>query len=222
MVKRITALMLISVAAAVGAEKFEYSVFRDHIPRKEAGRLEISNTGVRYRSEQQKTAIDIPLSRVYKADVSDPKVIRIEIYDVAARRLLGRQVHVFRLRDGEHDNRLARFLSGAIQRPVVGSFGLESKPDVEIPAYHRHRFGGCHGTIRIEAGGISFQSDRAEDSRTWRYRDIETVGTMNAFHFRVTTLAGTFNFDLKERLPQPVYDLVSRRTYDLSPIKAPD
>lgn len=215
-------LALISAAAAHAAESFEYSVFRDRFPRKEAGRLMISDAGIRYRSDHRKTAIDLPFSNVFTADVSDPKVIRVKTYDIVKRRLLGRQVHVFRLRDGRHDRGLARFLSGAMQRPVVGSFGPESKPDAGVRAYHRHRFGGCHGNIHIDRSGIQFQSDKPEDSRTWLYRDIETVGTMNPFHFRVTTLVETFNFDLQERLPQLVYDLASRKTYQLSPIGAPD
>ena len=208
-------LMLLSAVGAQGADSFEFSVFRAHLPRKEAGRLMISDAGVSYRSDHQKTKIDIPLLSVYQADVSDPKVIRVETYDILKQKLLGRQVHVFRLRDSVHDERLARFLSEALPRPVIGAFGPASQPEAVIRAYHRHRLGGCHGTIRIDSDAIRFVSDRPENSRTWLYRDLATIGTMNPFHFRVSTLAETFNFDLKERLPESAYDLAARRVYSL-------
>lgn len=216
---KITALVVFLTVGAYAAASFEYSVFRDRVPRKEAGRLSISEVGVSYRSDHRKTVIDIPLSNVFKADVSNPGIIRIATYDIVKRRLLGRRVYVFKLRDGTHDDGLARFLSGAVQRPVVGSFGPgpASPPDGGIRAYHRHRFGGCHGTIRIDESAIRFQSDRLGDSRTWLYHDVETVGTMNAFHFRVSTLAETFNFDLRESLSEADFNAVTQRVYSLAP-----
>ena len=221
MFKAIVSLILFSAAGAQAADSFEFTVFRAHLPRKEAGRLVISETGISYRSDRQKTVIDIPLLNVFQADVSDPKVIRIETYDIAKKKLLGRQVYVFRLRGGVHDERLTRFLSKALQRPVIGAFGPAPQPEVVIRAYHRHRLGGCHGTIQIDLDAIRFLSDRPEDSRTWLYRDLETLGTMNPFHFRVSTLAETFNFDLKERLPESEYDSAVRRIYQLSTVKMP-
>ena len=218
MLKAIASLFLLSAVGAQAADSFEFAVFRDHIPRKEAGRLVISENGVSYRSAHQKTVIDIPLLNVFQADVSDPKVIRIETYDISKKTFLGRKVYVFRLQSGMHDDSLTRFLSRALQRSVIGAYGTASQPETLIPAYHRHRFGGCHGTIRIDTDAIRFASDRSEDSRTWLYRDLETLGTMNPFHFRVSTLAETFNFDLKERLPESAYDLAARRVYSL-PIK---
>lgn len=215
MLKAIASLLLVSAVGAQAADSFEFAVFRDHIPRQEAGRLVISETGVSYQSAHQKTVIDIPLLNVFQADVSNPKIIRIETYDITKKTFLGRKIYVFRLRSGVHDEKLARFLSKALQRPVIGAFGLAAQPEVAIRAYHRHRLGGCHGTIRIDSDAIRFASDRTEDSRTWLYRDLETLGTMNPFHFRVSTLAETFNFDLKERLPETAYDLAVWRVYSL-------
>lgn len=219
MLKAIASLLLVSAVGAQAADSFEFAVFRDHVPRKEAGRLVFSETGVIYRSAHQKTVIGIPFLNVFQADVSNPKIIRIETYDITKKTLLGRQVYVFRLQNGAHDETLARFLSKALQRPIIGAYLATPQPEVAIRAYHRHRLGGCHGTIRIDSDAIRFESDRPEHSRTWLYRDLETLGTMNPFHFRISTLAETFNFDLKERLPETAYDLAARRVYSL-PIKA--
>ena len=215
MLRMIIGLAAVSAAGLCAEDTFEYRVFRDHLPKKELGQLRISEAGITYRSDNGKTAIQLPLIDVLTGDVSDPKVIRIEVYDRVKRRLSGRQIHRFQLREGVHGEGLAAFLSKALQRPVVGAFELRSKPFTQLHAYHRHRIGGCHGVLHFDQEGIRFISEHLGDSRTWRYQEVETVGTMNRFHCRVSTLAETFNFDLQERLSDATYDLVTRRVYSL-------
>ncbi len=215
MLRTIVVLAVVSATGVYAADTFEYRVLRDHLPKKELGQLRISEAGISYRSDNGKTAIQLPLIDVRTGDVSDPKVIRIEVYDRGKRRLSRRQIHRFQLREGVHGEALALFLSKTLQRPVVGAFELPSMPMAQLRAYHRHRVGGCHGVLHFDQEGIRFVSAHLGDSRTWRYTEVETVGTMNQFHFRIGTLAETFNFDLKERLPDATYDLVTRRVYAL-------
>jgi hypothetical protein len=203
------------VTGANAADEFRYQVFRSKFPRDEAGQLEISRAGVAYRSDNGKTKLQIRLVDILEADLSDPKAIRLETYDVVKRRLTGRRTHTFRLREGKHDEVLVRFLVDSIPRPVIGSYGSASSGAFEIWAYHRHRLGGCHGKLQISAENIRFASENPEDSRTWLYIDMETIGTMTPFHFRVTTLAETYNFDLKERLPEGAYRLAWQQLYRL-------
>ena len=80
---------------------------------------------------------------------------------------------------------------------------------------HRGVLSGSHGTLIIGSAGIEFASKKAKDSRTWLYRDIQTIGTPDPFRFRVTTYAETFTFDLKERLPDEAYRLAWREVYGL-------
>ena len=215
MLRMIIGLAAVSAAGLYATDTFEYRVFRDHLPKKEPGQLRISETGISYRSDHGKTAIEIPLIDVLTGDVSDPRVIRIETYDRVKMRLSDRQVHRFQLREGVHGEGIAAFLSKALQRPVIGAFELSSKPVMQLRTYHRHRMGGCHGALHIDHKGMRFVSQHVGHSRTWRYTEVETVGTMNRFHFRVSTLAETFNFDLQERLSDATYDLVTRRVYSL-------
>ncbi len=218
--RNVALLAAVTAMALYAAESFEYSVFRDRFPKKEAGQLQISESGVRYRSDNGTTLIEIPLVDVLTGDLSDPKVIRIKTYDRVKRRLSGRQAHTFRLRESVHGDALTLFLSKSLKRPVVGAFELSSKPLAQIRAYHRHRLGGCHGSIYIDQQGIRFVSERSSDSRTWRFEELETVGTMNRFHFRVSSLTETFNFDLQQQLPDAAYDLVTRRVYSLESTSA--
>jgi len=212
-VSRLTAVLLLAGAVAHAQEVFRYPVFRLKAARDEPGQLQVDQSGVSYRSDRGKTSIRIPLADVHQADVSDPRFIRIETYDILKRRLAGRRVHSFRLRDGQHDAALARFLASRLARPVVGTFSAETRESFQLAAYHRHRLGGCPGQLRLDGDGIRFLSPRAGESRTWLYRDIDTIGTMNRFHFRVTTLAETYNLDLKERLPEEAYNEAWRLVY---------
>lgn len=202
-------LTLLAIGSSLWAQEvFRYDVELKKFPRAEKGELIIDASGVSYRSEDVKRSLQIAPADVYEADVSNPHEIRIETYQNVKRKLLARQSYTFRLRGAEYGPELARFLSMLLKRPVVGfrDWSAEGKL-YEIPAYHRHRFGGCHGNLRIDSSGIQFVSDRSADSRTWLYSEIETVGTMNPFHFRVSTLNETYNFDLKDRLPQSAYEV---------------
>ena len=85
----------------------------------------------------------------------------------------------------------------------------------EIPVKHLLRFGGSEGVLRASAGTVSFASDKKNDSRTWRYQDIESISSSGPFELTITTyerarthygnLKG-FNFQLKQRLEEARYD----------------
>ena len=199
----------------------QYDVIRPKTMQKdEAGQLRIDDSGIHYRSTNGKTSITVPFIDVREMDVADGSVIRIETYEMLKRKLSGRRSYVFRLRSprsAEDNDRLAQFLSERVRRPLLTSRSVPSKPEFEIPAYHRHTLNGCNGTLQIIPDGIRFLSTREDHSRTWIYSEIQTFGGSDPFSFRVTTLAETFTFDLKDRLPQEAYDLVWQRVYDLQP-----
>jgi hypothetical protein len=200
---------------------FQYDVIRPKTMQKdEAGQLRIDDSGIHFRSTNGKTSITVPFIDVREMDVADPSVVRIETYEMLKRKLSGRRSHIFRLRSprsAEDNDRLAQFLSERVRRPLLTSRSVGSTPEFEIAAYHRHTLNGCNGTLHITPDGIRFQSTREDHSRTWMYPDIQTFGGSDPFSFRVTTLAETFTFDLKDRLPQEAYDLVWQRVYDLRP-----
>lgn len=172
--------------------------------------LLIDESGISYRSDSKKKSIQLPFLEIYEADVSNPRQIRIESYEMLKRKLMGHRSYTFKLRDSESSVGLVRFLSAHVKRPVKGFQDIQSKTAFEIPAYHRHRLGGCNGSLRIGEREIQFVADLTQDSRTWAYDQIETIGSMSSFHFRVSTLAETYNFDLKEPLPTAAYDLSFR------------
>jgi hypothetical protein len=216
-------LLILSMAAGSPQTqpRFQYEVVRTKsLQKNEPGQLRIDTAGIEYRSANGKTSIRVPFIDLHEMDVSDPSAIRIETYEMLKRRLSGRRSYVFRLRFSrgvEENDRLTQFLSERIHRPLLGSQTTAAKPEFEIPAYHRHVLNGCNGTLQITPEGIRFLSTQEDHSRTWKYSEIQTIGGSDPFSFRVTTLAETFTFDLKDRLSKEAYELVWQRVYDLEP-----
>ncbi len=210
-------VLVFSLGLLKAAAPFSYAVYRTKLPRAEPGQLQITDSGVNYESDNKKTAINLSFADIREADVSNPARITFETFDVLKRRLGGRTVLSFRLREGAHTEELAQFLAGHLKRPVVGSYAIPNEGGFQIPAYHRRLLSGAHGMLVIGPEAIRFLSDKTKEPRTWLYRDIETIGTPDPFHFRVTTYAETFTFDLKERLSEEAYRLAWRKVYRLEP-----
>jgi hypothetical protein len=57
-------------------------------------------------------------------------------------------------------------------------------------------------------------SDKPADSRTWLYRDIETIGRPDPFRVRVTTSRETYMLELKADLPEAAYQLAWNKIYN--------
>jgi hypothetical protein len=74
---------------------------------------------------------------------------------------------------------------------------------------------GASGLLKIGSESIQFVSDKPADSRTWLYRDIETIGRPDSFRFRVTTSRETYVLELKEDLPEAAYELAWSKSYNL-------
>ncbi len=187
--------------------------------KKERGRLIFSDSGVTYKSQNGKTSIELPYADIREADVSEPRKVRLETYNILKSNPFENRSYEFRLGES-HGSDLAQFLSEHLKRPVIGAYDLSGADRFTVPAYHRHVFGGAHGVLEIGPDGIQFKAEAKGDSRTWLYRDIQTLGSSGPFNFRVSTESETYTFDLKERLSARAYDLAWSKVYRLSPIPA--
>jgi hypothetical protein len=215
--------LLLILSLAAGAQEqpdFRYEVLRSKVWKDEPGELLITPSGIDYRSTSGKTSLEIPYVDIRELDLSDSGTIHIQTYDMLKKKLSGRRTYTFHLRHlrgVRHEESLVKYLSDKVKRPVLASYTLDTQPEFEIPAYHRHVWSGCSGTIRITPEGLQFLSTNEEHSRTWLYSEVKTFGGSDPFSFRITTLAETYTFDLKEPLPRQVYESVWQRVYDLPP-----
>ncbi len=193
------------VFAASAADNFELEVSRSRILSHQLGTLRVDAQAVTFQSRDGKTRITIPLRDLREAAVADPRALRFETYD--------RREQVFRARSDAPVEELAKFLTAHVHRPVVGHYPEGAR--FRAAAYHRRALGGTSGMLEIGDDGIQFVSEKPVDSRTWLYRDIETIGRPDSYRFRVTTNRETYVLELKEDLPAGAYEFAWNKVYRL-------
>lgn len=219
-------IRIIGLAALIAAisqgqavpEAFDIKAERVRLLRNQPGDLHIDAHGIGFRSADNKTTINVPILDLREADVADPHSLRFQTYEVQKWKPIERREYVFRIIDDAPVEALAQFLASRIYRPVVGHYASGSK--FQIPAFHRRTRGGTHGTLEIGNAAIRFVSDKPADSRTWLYRDIETIGRPDAYRFRVTTNRETYVVELKSELPEAAYEFAWSNVYNLEKEKA--
>src|ERR1700694_80915 len=98
---------------------------------------------------------------------------------------------------------------------IVQWWGIMGRHANSTTRLHRRVRGGPNGTLEIGEEAIRFVSDKPADSRTWLYRDIETIGKPDSFRFRVTTNRETYIIELKSDLPEAAYQFAWSKVYNL-------
>jgi hypothetical protein len=208
-------LVLPSLLAAEAPvrEGFDLKVERIRTLRNQSGDLHIDAEGVTFRSSDGKTTIVIAMKDLREADVADPRALRFETYDVQKWRPTMRREYTFRAQPDAPVEELAPFLAARVHRPVIGHYEVASR--FQVPAFHRRLRTGTNGTLQIGEDSIQFVSDKMADSRTWLYRDIETIGRPDSFRFRVTTNRESYILELKADLPEAAYQFAWSKVYNL-------
>jgi hypothetical protein len=205
-------LTLLPVLLVAEKDAFDLKVERVRLLRNQSGDLHIDAEGVTFRSSDGKKAITIPMQNLRQADVADPHALRFETYDVQKWKPIERREYTFRAPPDAPIEELAQFLATRVYRPVVGHYPAASQ--FQVAAYHRRAMWGTDGTLEIGPDSIRFVSDKPADSRTWPYRDIETIGRPDSFRFRVTTNRETYVVELKAALPEAAYQFAWSKVYD--------
>ena len=73
-----------------------------------------------------------------------------------------------------------------------------------------------NGTLRFREEGIDYVTKSSQDSRSWRWADIQTIANQDPYHLIVFGYRETYSFDLKEPLPPELYDRVTDAVYEHS------
>jgi hypothetical protein len=206
---------MVALLAAGATEKdmFDLKVERVRVLRNQPGDLHIDAQGITFRSSDGKTSIMIAIEDLREADVADAHSLRFETYEVQKWKPIERREYTFRAGADAPVEELAQFFAARVHRPVVGHYAAASQ--FRVPAYRRRTRGGTNGTLEIGPDAIRFVSDKPADSRTWLYRDIETIGRPDSYRFRVTTNRETYVVELKSKLPEAAYEFAWSKVYNL-------
>ncbi len=179
--------------------------------RDQSGELHVDSKGVQFKSRDGKAAVTISTSDLREVSVADPKALRFETYAVSKWNPATRRSYTFRVAPHTPLDDLARFFADRMNRPVVGDY--EEAARFRIPAFHRRLRRGADGMLDIGNDSIRFTSDTPGESRTWLYRDIETIGQPDSYRFRVTSARQTYVVELKQELSDEAYRFAWDRVY---------
>ena len=126
-----------------------------------------------------------------------PRQIKWVAYTHRGWHIPGRRVWRFRLEQPVPPSVAAK-VAGWIGRPVRNGVPDAAAPAwLVMPAHHD----GVAGQLRLRAGGIDFVSAAKQQSRSWRWGDIETLAHPDADHLLVTGGRDTWSIALSRPLP---------------------
>jgi hypothetical protein len=91
-----------------------------------------------------------------------------------------------------------RFVAAVGQAPDLPSWSL--------PVKHLRPIVGSEGTLAFGAEAIVYSTPARDESRTWRYSDVESIGSSGPFQLTITTLEKGFNFQLKQPITEARYN----------------
>lgn len=209
----LTALAPLLAMAAQDNSVFDLKVTRVRTLRDQPGDLHIDTQGITFRSADGKTRIAIAMKDLRDVSVADSQALRFGTYDVQKWKPVERVEYTFRASPDTPVEQLGNFLTAHVHRTVVGHYPEEAQ--FQAAAYHRRLRAGTNGLLKIGPESIQFVGDKPADSRTWLYRDIETIGRPDSFRFRVTTNRETYILELKEDLPEAGFQFAWNRVYGL-------
>lgn len=105
---------------------------------------------------------------------------------------------------------VAAGIAEAVARP---SQNADPDPDASaiatIPVRHRSLASGTNGVLRIRRDGIDYVTPSKDDSRSWRWADLQTLSNPDPYHLFVFGYRDTYTFDLKAPLSDKLLDWAS-------------
>jgi len=212
-------LVLTGVAQA---DSFEFRVKHDHTLGSCDGKLIAHEREIRYEATDGKHSQTWAYIDIQKLDAASPTRLVLKTFQSRSWKKFEKdKVFDFSLVEGKLAPEQQEFFRGKLSRPMVAR--LVEKADRSstlLPVRHRHRLGGCEGQLSVEEDRLIYLTDHASDNRTWKLREIETMGSPDPYHLRVTTYNETFTFDLKSSLDPKVYDSLWKKIYRLEGVQA--
>ena len=129
---------------------------------------------------------------------------------------LGDQEYDFDLDSKETFKDAYHLLKTRLDQRLVAVFADESGEMLwKVPVKHLAALGGDDGVLEIGSSVITYKSSKGEESRTWRFTDIDNISSSGPFQLTITTFERArlqygdhkeFNFVLKQPLEEQRYN----------------
>ena len=175
------------------------------------GTLAVDASGVSFRSgndREQKWAI----TDIRTAFLAPHRMV-LQTYENRSLHRPGERRYEFDLTQAMPAS-VAAGLAARLARPAQNSVpNPEATAIATIPAHHRALTGGTNGVLRFREDGIDYVTSSKEDSRSWRWADLQTLSNPDPYHLFVFGYRDTYTFDLKTPLPRGLFDRTADAIY---------
>jgi len=214
-------VMYLALTGGAQAESFEFRVKHDHTLGSCEGKLIASDREIRYEATNGKHSRTWAYIDIQKLDVVSPTRLALKTFESQSWKQLEKdRAFDFSLLEGKITPDQQEFLRTKLGRPMVARLVEKATSSTLLLVRHRHRLGGCEGQLSVEEERLIYLTDHASDNRLWKLREIETIGSPDPYHLRVTTYNETFTFDLKSLLDSKIYDFLWKKIYRLEGVQA--
>jgi hypothetical protein len=227
---RAAMVMVLSLTSAPAAQSsLRYHVRHKHWLGSGAGVLQIDERAISYQelgkkkgeaSEQLHHAM-WNYDEIQQLYVSTKRLIILTYKD--RKWLLGAdEKYEFGLSDGQSFEPVYALLKDKLDRRLVAAI-VDPDPGAlwwEVPAKLLGRIQGSEGVLEAGAGRIIYKTQQVDQSRTWRYEDIENVSSTDPYHLTITAYERAvmhfgsmrdFNFQLKQPLDEVRFEMIWKR-----------
>ncbi|MBI4482655.1 MAG: hypothetical protein HY652_07170 [Acidobacteria bacterium] len=205
-------LALLTATASASGPDFSFEARHDHFLGSCKGKLVFSAGGAQFEGPKHRLSWDY--RNIQSLDILSDRQIEIISYESRSWQVGRDKRFRFDLPPESLTKDFFDLVRVRIGRPIRTRYLFPSTVyRAQLAVRHRHRLGGCQGSLKIAEDRIIFESEEALHSRIWFYRDIQTMALTDPFQFRLSTPLETHTFDLKEPLVESLYRFIWQKVY---------
>ena len=191
------------ILAATLASAAQFAVRHEHLRQGCAGVMTVDENGVRFTGAK-KHAWSWKYEDIQQLRLS-PESIYILTYKDSKLRLGKDREYNFTGKIPAEE--LYPLLKDRMDQRFVAAVGQASGAvSFSLPVKHLRPIVGSEGTLAFGADAIVYSTPAKAESRTWRYSDIENIGSSGPFQLTITTLEKGFTFQLKQPITEARYN----------------
>ena len=191
------------ILAATLASATQFTVRHEHLRGGCAGTMTVDENGVRFTGAK-KHAWSWKYEDIQELRLA-PESIYILTYKDSKLRLGKDREYNFTGKIPAEE--LYALLRERMDQRFVAAVGQAiGLPTWSLPVKHLRPIVGSEGTLAFGAEAIVYSTPAKTESRTWRYSDIESIGSSGPFQLTITTLEKGFNFQLKQPITEARYN----------------
>lgn len=199
-------------AGLLAAQEVKYEVRHDHWRKYGTGVLVVSARGISYQEPEKKGhGREWTFEDIQRLELGE-RTMRVLTYQDSRWKLGADVEEEFTLPGKGTFEEAYGLLKDRLDRRFVARLADGAvEPLWEIPVKHLHRLGGTQGRLIAARDRIVYEARERDESRTWRYGDVENISSSGPFQLTVTTPERVFHFQLKRALEEDRYNDLWRR-----------